>query len=287
MNHISLSKIKYRLFIPSGNMTALVEKLERDAYKRRLIQDHIMARRPGIEQVGFIGGGPRNPELIMAGGEFCGNAARSAAWLLLDGMPGEISIRVSGAKEPINTGVTAELEAWAEIPVSGGEDAVRIICDGIYLVKLEGISHLILSYGISAQFLRELRGGVFPDNLLAKTQNALSDDFQTYMPLSDAFLEMKSSNAFGIIYTECVGGVLKVHPCVFVKSSGTAFYETACGSGSAAVAIAECARLGRDVAIPLLQPSGMYIGATVRASGGRVAQATISGPIKEVSADQA
>ncbi len=71
-----MKKYNYKIYIPSGNPTALVIGIEKDLEKRKEINNAIMSKYDFIEQVGFIN--PNNPELIMAGGEFCGNATRCA-----------------------------------------------------------------------------------------------------------------------------------------------------------------------------------------------------------------
>ena len=159
MDTNSLKCIKYRLFVPGGNVTALVDGLEKDIHRRREIQDIIMGRHVDVEQVGFFGIGADGPELIMTGGEFCGNAARSAAWQYLGGNPGETAIRVSGASRPVRAGVKAALfylVAWAEMPL-GGHEAKRVDV-GMTWIAMEGISHLVLTPEASYGYITGLNG---------------------------------------------------------------------------------------------------------------------------------
>ena len=74
--------IRYQIFDPSGNITALVEGDRFTPEERIRINDAIMAKHADVEQVGFLSTG--TPEMTMAGGEFCGNATRSSilAYLL-------------------------------------------------------------------------------------------------------------------------------------------------------------------------------------------------------------
>ena len=67
-------KDNYKLYVPSGNPTALVLRMERNSEKRKEINNEIMNKYDFIEQVGFINMDIKKPELLMAGGEFCGNA---------------------------------------------------------------------------------------------------------------------------------------------------------------------------------------------------------------------
>jgi diaminopimelate epimerase len=262
--------IKYRLFIPGGNMTALVGGLEPDAAIRREVQDYIMRKHPDVEQVGFVGEDSDNPELIMTGGEFCGNAARSAAWYYLDGKPGDITIRVSGVKEPIRAGVDGAAGAWADMPVTG----CRLTnMGGIHKVEMESIIHYIISVEKSAEYLRDISGNDGAGRLLNRARELLQ--FLSAAGGADM------SGAAGVIFTECVGGVIKIHPCVFVPSAGTSVYETACGSGSAAVAMVEGVHSGKDASFAVMQPSGMTIAASAAVSRGCVTAARICGPVVE------
>ena len=276
-------------------MTALVGVLEKDADKRRLIQDMIMNKNREVEQVGFVGFDGGSPALLMTGGEFCGNAARSAAWHFLDGKPGEISIRVSGASKPIKAGFSDDLGAWAEMPLDGC--SVRSAGDGMVWVDMEGISHLVLTADASAKYLKNCIG-------INKNENENEIDIvdKVYKVDEEQLLRHagkllnshpSSANACGVIFTgsalPCEANrntkehKLRIYPCVFVATAGTTFYETACGSGSAAVAIAEGVKSGRSLTLGLLQPSGMTIEATVEISRYPITlptRALISGPIE-------
>ena len=84
----------YKIYVPSGNPTALVLKMERNKEKRREINDELMNKYDFVEQVGFISEDNKKPELLMAGGEFCGNATRSAVYYYLNGKEGNIEITI-------------------------------------------------------------------------------------------------------------------------------------------------------------------------------------------------
>ena len=77
--------LKYSIFDPSGNITALVEThINNDSQPE--VADEIMKAHPEVEQVGFVYFDAIRPVptyLRMAGGEFCGNATMSAAALYL------------------------------------------------------------------------------------------------------------------------------------------------------------------------------------------------------------
>ena len=291
-------------------MTAIIDGPETDAGKRRAVQDFIMGRHCEVEQVGFFGVGADGPALIMTGGEFCGNAARSAAWHYLGGRPGETALHVSGASRPIRAGVcvpagvvhrsTAGSEcsaapvAWAEMPLGGGCIA-KNVGKGMFWVEMEGISHLVLEPDASVEHLAGLTCETSSYPLLLHDKRKPSQWYAgADLLLRRAEYVIKrcaihTDIAYGVIFTEIVGSDMKIHPCVFVKTAAAAFYETACGSGSAAVAIALGARLsgrsggsGSGAQLSLLQPSGKYIEASVDYDGARAIRAAISGPVEEV-----
>ena len=69
-------KIKFKIYNPAGNITALVIGDKYSLEERKIINNKIMSEDSRIEQVGFVS--ETEKRLTMAGGEFCGNATRSA-----------------------------------------------------------------------------------------------------------------------------------------------------------------------------------------------------------------
>jgi diaminopimelate epimerase len=253
------TEYEFRVYVPGGNDTALVLGIEEDAAKRKLINDEIMAKHPNVEQVGFISTDANSPTLIMAGGEFCGNAARSAAWHYLEGRPGEILLRVSGARQPIKAGVSGAHEAWAQMPIDSDLSHIVEVERGVFRVALEGITHFVVNAprSFNPEDLRD-----FANEIL--TKHDASDEL-----------------AVGVIFTEQLASGLKIHPFVRVKRIGELFYETACGSGTIAVGAVMCATSGKNVNISLIQPSREAINAVVECDGERITRAVISGTIKK------
>ena len=66
--------MRYRIFDPTGNVTALVEDAVEPALQPEAAAE-IMRVHPEVEQVGFVSLNGALPSLRMAGGEFCGNAS--------------------------------------------------------------------------------------------------------------------------------------------------------------------------------------------------------------------
>ena len=100
---------------PGGNVTALINGIPATLLRRRQINDAVMKSFPNVEQVGFFDSAAARLE--MAGGEFCGNATRCLAYLLLGGKPGKIKIGVSGANKPLRARIDQSGNTWAQMPL--------------------------------------------------------------------------------------------------------------------------------------------------------------------------
>ena len=97
---------------PSGNTTAIVfDQLL--SIERKVLNDSIMRSwkatnpaEPEIEQCCFLTPALSSEAVArveMFGGEFCGNATRSAAWLVTGGEDYSGLIEVSGAENPLRS----------------------------------------------------------------------------------------------------------------------------------------------------------------------------------------
>ena len=83
MSEKEKSPLRYSIFDPTGNITALVESPV-DESEQPAVAASIMARHTAVEQVGFVRLSDKKTApaaLRMAGGEFCANASMSAAAL--------------------------------------------------------------------------------------------------------------------------------------------------------------------------------------------------------------
>ena len=115
--------INLTILNPGGNITALIEGTNRPLEERKMINDKIMTEFPMVEQVGFIDYSPTR--LVMAGGEFCGNATRCAAFLTLKGKLGKTNISVSGTNKSLKTRIDRQGIVWAQMPIFKNRDCVR------------------------------------------------------------------------------------------------------------------------------------------------------------------
>ena len=195
---------------PAGNRTAIVRsgvpKSERPKVAAAIMADPSL----GAEQVGFetrpLYGGSLG-RLEMAGGEFCGNAARSFGYLLCrEREIDHCKIEMSGTREQLEVICDLEREtSAAQMPMPeklemAGEDA-----DNLYpLVIFRGITHMICP-------------GLEFDEAFARR---MIDKFG------------KSYSAFGVQF---VNGDSLI-PVVYVADSDSVCLESSCGSGSLAAA---------------------------------------------------
>lgn len=242
---------QFALLRPSGNDTGLVTGIVRNAKQRKQIADTFQAMYPSIEQVGFINPDSRHAELLMAGGEFCGNATRSAAYQILGGQVGKIAIKVSGVKKQLIAGVTEKGEAFSQMPVYTDPshiepDAAR---PGNALVHLEGITHYI---DFNMQQIR----GLTVDEIKVKARAEMAQR------------GIDKGAACGIIYVDQHKDWYAIHPIVYVRDADTLYYETACGSGTTALGLLLAQRAGKSIReVPILQPSGLFINISVAFDG--------------------
>ena len=286
-----MARYQYQIFVPGGNKTALVlgiNGLENDSALRKAVQDKILSRHEAdadgeVEQVGFISLDQTAPELLMTGGEFCGNATRSAAaYYLQKAKCGEARIKVSGTKKPVKAGLSAKgplLEAWVEMPlVEDLPAAIMPVKDGFYWVSIEGISHLVVPEEQSIPYLKAILSS---ENKVAQINIAL-EVLKTAINENSLLVD----KACGVIFLEnCVDGnsaaILKMHPFVHVVTAGTTYYETACGSGAMCVGLYNYSQRRQSINLPLLQPSGKIITAEVECSDdGVLLKGKISGGIE-------
>ena len=242
-------QLRYSIFDPTGNITALVESVvpEKD---QPSVAAAIMARHTAVEQVGFLrlpAGGGERPALRMAGGEFCGNASMSAAalWALRRGFDrGECSLRVSGAESAVSVRLRRETEgsfaAAVHMPPAGQimekECVISGRRGGLSCVYMEGITHAVITPA-SAFF-------------------ALKDDRPAAERAVRTLCAALGANCLGLMFLEEETPRCRLTPLVWVPASGTLFWENSCASGSAAVSMALARTLKRTVALDLDEPGG-------------------------------
>ena len=248
--------LKYCIFDPTGNITALVETAV-DIADQPAAAARIMELEPDVEQVGFIsyaedpaaGGVPVS--LRMAGGEFCGNATMCAAALfaIRSGLQGgAVPVKVWGVSAPfevlLERQAALDYSAAVSIPPALAMDELRL-ADGMLpgsdslnlpIVRMEGISHVII----------EPDSGFF----------GLKDD--------PALAETLLRGWCGVLGAECLGMMFlgegaafrPMIPLVYVPGADTMFWENSCASGSAAAGMYLAAKAGSPVDVTFDEPAG-------------------------------
>jgi len=270
-------KLEFSKVSPSGNMTILVwSKVERSNHAKiaNILMDctyHL-----GAEQVGYVEVS-QNPKVIahlqMMGGEFCGNATRSLAFMLVARNFPNIIIKdnlakfyltVSGVQEPLEVEVACDenqnpLSAKVEMPIYNDMNSV---CkkDKVDLVSLEGISHIIVENSVSP-FDKEN----YKNNFI---------EFRDK-------LELQNEEAVGVMWTnQEEDGSISMEPVVWVKETDSYYYETSCGSGTVALALSIAKKSDLNYQeYKIYQPSGKYITAIVERDDNQFIKAYIKGAV--------
>lgn len=247
---------------PSGNTTAVVFDDLKNVNRQTLNQSIMSAWKgltpamPSIEQCCFIILDPRpgvRAKVDMFGGEFCGNAARVAVWLATNGQDQTGFIEVSGQTSPLRFEVNGS-QVRLVMPLPESRTFTQSVPEGM-LVRLTGISQLVVTVPQGSQTPRQL----------------LTDIVQTNR------YNLASQPAVGISYYDRSSRTSRF--CVWVQAVDTIFDETACGSGTCAIGIAETMRLNRSVAMSIIQPSGETIQTTCVYASGTIVSSDISGEV--------
>ncbi|MGM9591354.1 MAG: hypothetical protein ACI3VK_01380 [Oscillospiraceae bacterium] len=254
--------IEYWKVDPTGNITLIVETpVPRESQSR--IAAELLRRDNDAEQVGFL----EAPEkagarlrLQMMGGEFCGNAAISAAAIITcclepdGGSVRELFLDVSGAPDIVPVKISAESGGCSGTVSMPLPESVCVynfrLGDDTYtlpLVRFPGICHCIVSGGLSRE----------------TAQRCIAD-----------WCRQLDAEALGLMFCDEAAGSLE--PLVYVASTDTAVWESSCASGTAAAAAyLACAR-GVDVSISLSEPCGV-LSAEAGLRGGKVRSLKLTG----------
>ena len=226
--------IEYELWNPTGNRTVLV-KTAVPISEQPHIAAVVMAAEPTAEQVGFVTETEGGVYLRMAGGEFCGNAAMTAAalWSRDHGLDaGEstvVSVEITG--RTVFAAVTARNEktfvCTVEMPLP--EEITQMQWQGKNLpaVRFEGITHVLC------------------DRMMEKTEAEQA---------VKTLCRKAQADAMGLLFWEKEEE--RMTPLVYVPGAETLFWESSCASGTAAVGAYAARAAGQPVQLRLRQPGG-------------------------------
>lgn len=254
--------MKISIIRPGGNDTLLIKGLVKNPNRKKLINDQMMSLYPNVEQVGFYEFNPKTnmATLEMAGGEFCGNATRSLAYLLLNGKKGEIKVQVSGTTKKLRAGIKKENTAFAQMPIYSSLDSVQKIDNNLSKVSLSGITYLItpLPKNKSVNELKKIGFSLLKENGLAYSEPAC-----------------------GVMFWSKRKKQYKLDPVVWVRDIKTLFYETACASGTAALGLwIAKTNPSSKIQTSIIQPSSQPIRVTITKNAKGFKQTIINGPIE-------
>lgn len=236
---------------PSGNTTILV-KSPVDTNKQAALANRLLAAESVYaEQVGFLTvpdtGAAYTIDLRMMGGEFCGNATRSAAvycafaGLLPPNEDGSFTpmVKCSGNDRPLTCTVkktdtenTFQAEAQMPIPLEIKSGTLSFSKDKIPYVAVifQGITHYIIAC----------------EDLPINSNGAPVPLQTVYAAIQDKLAE-QALPAYGIMFYD--ERQKTVVPVVYVKETNSTFWEQSCASGSLAIAVATAHRYYGDRAL--------------------------------------
>lgn len=261
---LSIREIKYKIYNPGGNKTALIKGNDYTAIQKRLINKMIMEKDKTVEQVGFLSN--KINRLEMAGGEFCMNATRCAVYEYYKENKKEINISVSGTNKELIGKVLKDNKVEIKLDICKNiTDLIEVKNDIIY-VKLDGILIAIFDEEKSRNYIRKLK----ENEEIAKREikQLMIKEIQT------------EEKAIGIMFLEKISSKIRINPVVWVKDIDTVFYETACGSGSLGTAIYNYYK-NNEEKLEIIQPSGYSINIDLNTKNEYIENAIISGIVEE------
>jgi len=250
-------RIEFVAADPAGNITLLIKSpVPREDYGRIARKLLSLTEFKG-EQVGFFTS-PREGgrfRLEMMGGEFCGNAARSAALCYGRemGLSGDIAFEISGCSGLLHARVEGD-RVRLPMPLPRERRQVKIRNQYYPALLFEGIAHVILEDSAPSQAL-----------------------------VMEASTALSSMPAVGVMFFSW--GFLR--PAVYVRSTDSLYFENSCASGSTAL----CAYLCEDLPdgahrFHFPQPGGVLEGEAFKQDGMlreiAIASAITMGPLQRI-----
>jgi len=212
-----------RIFVvtAAGGNPTLIEILKKEKgspyYAKRGKELLEKFREFNPEQAGFLI--PAQKRFEMSGGEFCGNAARSAALILSRLYRRKTgAFNMSGYDGKVNWKILKQTPSQAlvvcEFPNLDAQMKEVLLSDSFpaKIVDLGGIVHVVIT-------------------------KKMPTDFATQHQIITTELSLRERAAVGVVWCSPTKDGLRINPVVWVKDIDTFFYETSCGSGSIAAGL--------------------------------------------------
>lgn len=268
-------KLNFIKVNPTENMTIFIlDPLPRSIYPE--VANKLMNyNNLHAEQVGFI----ERPNLIgscsrlhMMGGEFCGNASRAFAAVMVqkgyshfelkDGkyiVPFESSSVDQVLYNEVKQLTDNTFEVKVKIPLHKSINAIKTNYNGIdysgLLVEFDGIAHVVISTG------HDISG----EGLLLKLVEELS-------PLP--------YGALGIMFYNEEEDFIT--PLVYVKNTGSLVWERGCGTGTAALGVVLALKSNSSIDKKVKQPGG-NIDVIITVDNGQIEDIYLKGNVSIVA----
>lgn len=225
------------------------------------------------EQVGFIERSEGHIRLQMMGGEFCGNATRSLAAIIVD--RGLDSIEKEGEEYLVKL-ETSGLERVVECRVR------KTYKNNIYMSQI----HMPLPFSIKdvkipwlgEEFMMERVD--FPGITHFIVDDKKINDRDKLYEIVKSEMDKEEYEAFGIMYYDYESNFLI--PLVYVKSTDSLYWEKSCGSGTTALGAALAYKDKKDIDMVIAQPGGeLKIVAQIK--DGKIDKVILDGPVDIVA----
>lgn len=146
-----------------------------------------------------------------------------------------------------------------------GFQLVQPLTEGLELVRLPGIAHLLLDAAVHP----------FPD------------DWHAHARMLIARHGLNDEPAAGCIWHHGPLAAPSIIPVVRVRDTGSILLESACGSGSLAYGLHRAAMTGGETALAVRQPSGAVIRVSVNRRDGLTPEAWIGGTVRHLASGTA
>ena len=265
--------VEYSILDPTGNITALVRTAV-DAADRPSIAGRIMACCPEVEQVGFVkikgpgtGEDQPLPELVMAGGEFCGNASMSAAAICLmedqgrssrtgsdaddragqdrAKQPSSVFLKVSGVCDPVEVRMREEGPGTYQGSILMPE-ALEIGCREFHYGSIREVLPVVRMQGISHVIIDENKKFFGLANRTKKAEGAVR-----------AWCEELLAQGLGLMFLKKNAWEHRLIPLVYIPGSDTVYWENSCASGTSAVGMYFAGKDHQRADLTVKEPGGI------------------------------
>lgn len=262
---------------PTENMTIFIlDQIPRKRYKDVACRVMKYSSIHG-EQVGFVermdNGNTEMPvRLYMMGGEFCVNAVRALAAVIVN-------------KGCIND-KKKEKETLLDIEIHGTREKVRCVVEAINSSKYISTAKIplhkaIYDYYVIYNGLRH-KGVIVEFNGIVHfvVDAKINSKEKLFYESMKQFADLKDFDAFGVMFFD--EARMYMEPLVYVRETESLIYERGCGSGTAAIGVIKAFKENRNVKEYIEQPGGKLFVEVVLCED-RVSSISIGGTVEIVA----